>query len=235
MAGIVVDSRRAIWLVETRTVAVADTHFGHGWVERQRGLLLPVPPTEEGGLGRIAQLIWDYEPARLVVVGDVVHASRNLPALEAECRKLVSLCEVAQTELVLVLGNHDRGLPRQLESWGMTARCEPEFRDGRFHFLHGDEPPRTVDGGPGGSGGFRIVGHEHPSITLRGNANRCARCPSFLLGESVLVLPAFTERAAGCDVGRGRFLGPVASEARFRFAVACVGDRLLRLPWPLPE
>ena len=113
--------------------------------------------------------------------------------------------------------------------------CHREFELGSCTLLHGD----AVSPVPGSETAFRlesptlqrrIIGHEHPSIALDDGVTSRVKCPAFLVAEGLLVLPAFSPWAAGCEVGRQPFLGPLARAAKFRTAYACVGPRLLKMP-----
>jgi len=55
--------------------------------------------------------------------------------------------------------------------------------------------------------------------------------PAFLVGERRVILPPFSNWAAGSVVGRQPFLGEWARRSKFRTAVACLGPRLLPIPW----
>jgi metallophosphoesterase superfamily enzyme len=54
--------------------------------------------------------------------------------------------------------------------------------------------------------------------------------PCFIASDEALVVPAFSDWAAGCDIQRRSFLGPIARRARFHTAYACLGPRLLEIP-----
>jgi len=220
------DVRRAFWLPEFRTLAVPDVHLGFAWAQRRRGALLPVD-TPDDTLERLAALQRDYQPARIVFLGDLVHAVADEPVLRAELSALVARLSPG-SELRVVLGNHDLRLPRRLVEWGIALPAEPLLDCGRFRLVHGHEPlPEELLAPPD-----RVVllGHEHPGVVLGDGVATSAKCPAFLAGRGLVVAPAFSNWAAGCNVVRREFLGPVARAARFDAVVACVGSRLLRVP-----
>lgn len=228
VSGVMADARRALWLPEVGGLVISDTHFGHGWVERSRGQLLPVGDGE-ASIPVLFELLRDYRPRELIIAGDVVHAASKVQAVAEPLEQLSQKCVELGVELVLVLGNHDRGLREMVSRLGLRARVDREWRTGRFRVVHGDSPLGEVR-----DEAWVLMGHEHPSVTLRGTGNRSARCPCFLVGHGLLILPAFSSRAAGCNVETGRFMGPIAAQGHFEHAVVCVGTRLLKLPLPLP-
>jgi putative SbcD/Mre11-related phosphoesterase len=239
-SGVGADSRRAIWLDALKTLVISDTHFGQAWVDRARGHLSPLADGEMG-LRRLRCLFQDYQPSRLVITGDVVHASARLKVLEETLRELDQLCGQSGVELHLILGNHDRGLDQLVVRLGLNAHLERSLTLGRFRFVHGDVELSALDGTPSTELSLSnndeplvLFGHEHPCILLRGAGARSARCPCFLIGPGKILLPAFSDRAAGCEISKGRFLGPIAQTSRFVAALLCIGPRLLQCPYPLP-
>src|ERR1041385_6782379 len=80
LLGIVFDARRAVYFREHDLLAVADLHLGYAWTHRAQGQLMPVSP-KDNVLDRLAALLVDYQPARLVLLGDIVHRALPVPAL----------------------------------------------------------------------------------------------------------------------------------------------------------
>jgi uncharacterized protein len=230
--GLVLDARRAVFLPASRTLAVADLHLGYAWAKRTRGTLLPITADDTGD--RLTELLHDYQPQRLIVLGDIVHEAVALPALEQLVRNLRRRV-VPACELTFCLGNHDRHLEKRLGDWQLPVTCRRQVSLDGHELLHGDVPPQpdgdapfALEGSPAVS---RIIGHEHPVITLGDGVASRAKCPAFLVADGLLVLPAFSSWAAGCEFGRQPFLGPLARGAKFHTAFVCAGSRVLRLPF----
>ncbi len=221
--ALVLDARRAAWLPGPRLLAVADTHFGHAWVQRARGQLVPIG-TPDDSLDRLADLARDHGARRLVIVGDVVHAALDVPGLRGH---LAAVARLAPDGAVFVLGNHDRKLAARLREWNIDVECTERLLVDGFEFVHGDRDP-----GPRAADGTRrISGHEHPAMVVGDGTGRSAKVPAFVVGRGGVVLPAFSDWAAGCVVGNQRFLGPVAASLAVESLVACLGPRILRFPW----
>lgn len=228
----ILDSRRAIYLPDAGILALADLHLGYTWVQRRRGALLPVNTPDTLG-DRLESLVRTYQPRSCVLVGDVVHQAVALPAIQEELQALARRFP-ATTEWIVCPGNHDQQLPALLTRLGLRAQVTPLWTAGQCLFHHGDRLEATASTGPEfqlrAEAGFHIIGHEHPALRLGDGVATSAKVPCFLLGANALVLPAFSDWASGCEVGRAPFLGPLAQSVRFDSAVACLGPRLLRIP-----
>lgn len=222
--GLFLDPRRAAWFPSERLLAIADTHFGYAWVQRQRGLLVPLQSGADA-IERLAPLLADYRPTQLVVVGDIVHAASPLPPVRDELQRLAALLAQSSVDGRLVLGNHDRGLAALLERDRLPFTAIPTLRIGKTLFTHGDTSVEKTDDDR------VVIGHEHPVVTLGDGVGRRARCPCYLLAPDALALPAFASTAAGCDVSRRQFLGPIARGTDWEAVAACMGGRVLRIPF----
>lgn len=170
---------RALYLPRTGTLLVADPHFGKAASFRAMGVPVPAGTTGET-LARLDAVVSNCRPARLVFLGDFLHAraGRNARTLD-EVRRWRT--RRAGIEMLLVRGNHDRSAgdpPPELE-----IRCvdEPTFLP-PFALCHGHSPR---------SDGYVLAGHLHPAIVLRGATGERLRLPCFLVGDRAAVLPAF--------------------------------------------
>jgi len=181
---------RAALLPTSRTLLVADLHLGKAATFRRAGI--PVPEgSAQRDLERLAQLVREHDVRRLVVLGDLFHAKGGCtPQVFAEFAALRA--RMADTEVVLVLGNHDRAVGRLPASLGIDA-CLPSLDEPPFHFVH---EPATGVAGPDRHL-FTIAGHLHPTVSIRSpSGDRLAdRC--FVAEPSVLVLPAFGSFTGG--------------------------------------
>src|SRR5438477_4622450 len=101
---ILLDGRLALFHRTERWLAVADLHFGYELSQRAAGRLVPM-----WGMAtiseRLAELMSEYAPRRLINLGDLVHD-------KAAAREAAQLLRDfgARSEVVVVAGNHDRQL-----------------------------------------------------------------------------------------------------------------------------
>ncbi len=229
--GIHLDVRRAVWLSDTGTLAVSDLHIGYAWAHRVSGQMMPVSKGEET-VPRLVELVNQYRPLELVLLGDIVHRAVSVPALEAELRRLVE--EVgSRTTLRWVAGNHDVRLARLLQELGLPVELLNEHHAGPHLLVHGDAPAEMAIqhlASTRDKGGRVILGHEHPAFVLTDKVASSVKCPCFAVNEELLVLPAFSEWAAGGDVRRRSYMSRYLQASSPARAVVCVGTRLLPVP-----
>lgn len=174
---ILLDGRLALFHQTERWLAVADLHFGYELSQRAAGRLVPM-----WGMAsiseRLQQLIDEYKPRRLIILGDLVHDKTAALAAAELLRKLAADCEP-----IVVAGNHDRQLRGQVE---MVESWETE----RFYFHHGHcAANRTHQ--------IQIIGHHHPAGVVTDGAGLRLKCPAFVQQSSCWIMPAFSPWASG--------------------------------------
>jgi uncharacterized protein len=215
--GVWLDHRRAAYLEAERILCVSDLHLGYAWAHRFSGQLMPLQSNEDL-LPRLSDLCSFYKPDQLAILGDIVHHSLPVAEIRNELQNLFAgLQQICG--LKLILGNHDENLrkfAKQIDDYEFVEHFETE----KFYLAHGHDTLTRP------SGKFLVMGHEHPSIGL-GDGIRSAKFPCFLVGASVIVLPAFSLWAAGTDIRGGTFLSSIAQDAQFKKAVAICGNKLL--------
>jgi hypothetical protein len=171
--------QRALYRPATRTLYIADTHWGKPATFRAHYVPLP-----EGGLAdELAQLsdaLAVTAAERLVVLGDLTHSGY---ALEAAVIETVARWRAghAQLEVNLVPGNHDRHVKLLPEVWQINTLAA-QVEDGGFVLSH--LPAAVPDR-------FVLCGHLHPAWLLHGKGRQQISLPCFIETAQMLVLPAF--------------------------------------------
>ncbi len=222
--GLHLDARRAAFLEPESVLAVADLHLGYAWTHRARGQMLPLSAPDDT-IKRLYALLDDYQPKTLALLGDIVHGVVHVEAVRDEVSAILAALG-ARTTLALIAGNHDRHL-RQI----VAAPLLTEFRPGPHLLLHGDLPDEATAASHLANlqaGGGRIfMGHEHPAISLGDGVAHHVRVPCFLVTDELVVLPAFSDWAAGTNVRSRDFLSPLTRRAEPSRAVAILAGKLL--------
>jgi putative SbcD/Mre11-related phosphoesterase len=156
---------------------VADLHFGYELSQRAAGRLVPL-----WGMAsiseRLLQLVNEYEPRRLIILGDLVHDRTSAPEAAKFLRELAVFCEP-----IVVAGNHDRQLRGQIE---MVESWQTE----RFFFHHGHCESEAADL-------IQIIGHHHPASVITDGAGLRLKCPAFVQQSNCWIMPAFSPWAGG--------------------------------------
>jgi putative SbcD/Mre11-related phosphoesterase len=162
----------AVHLAE-RTAVVADVHLGYEWARGAGGEVVPAHSLAET-IARLEPLLAGGRVARLVVAGDLVESPRPCPRTARDVVALRRWLGGQGVDLVALRGNHD------------PPGGRPSVEVGGWTIAHGDRPVRALR---------RIVGHHHPALRAAG-----ASAPCFLVGPTLIVLPAFSPNASGVDV-----------------------------------
>jgi putative SbcD/Mre11-related phosphoesterase len=171
---------RAAIHLPTATAVLADVHLGYDGARRRRGDAVPAVDLE-ACLAPLHALVLRHDIRRLAIAGDLFEDGPH-PKLVDEL--LAWLKQAKIDRLVVVPGNHDRGLHSGHPSLevlrnGLTL--------GPWRVVHGD----------GRLGRDKLVhGHWHPCLRW-GDA---IVAPCFLVGPDRIVLPAYSPDAAGANV-----------------------------------
>src|SRR5436309_11537731 len=98
--SVLLDSRLALFHEQERWLAIADLHFGFELSQRVAGRLVPFWGMQSIET-RLRELLRDYDPATLILLGDLVHDKAAARELFSLVTRLREHCEV-----VLIAGNH---------------------------------------------------------------------------------------------------------------------------------
>jgi uncharacterized protein len=177
--NVLLDGRLALFHQRQRWLAVADLHFGYELSQRAAGNLFPLWGMQTIET-RLEELLRDYNPRRVIILGDLVHDGTAQSEAIRLLKRLSLRCQV-----VLIAGNHDREL-------GDTVELAESWQTKRFYFHHGHCPIRGCDR-------IQIVGHHHPAGTVRDGAGLRLKLPALVQQKNCWILPAFSPWAAGTE------------------------------------
>ena len=176
-SDVLLDGRLALFHETQKWLAVADLHFGYELSQRLAGRLIPL-----WGMtsieARLAELLDEYQPRQLIIVGDLVHDGASAEAASKLLARLGQRCTV-----IALAGNHDRHVERTIE-------FVPRWETPEFLFQHGHCASEVTDR-------IRIIGHHHPAATIRDGAGLRLKFPALIQQERCWILPAFSPWAGG--------------------------------------
>ena len=182
----------AVLLTNDNVIVLADLHLGCEAALEYEGLSIPRVQMKKI-TEYIESVIRAIEPSKVIVAGDLKHNfSRNLTQEWRDVRAFVSLL-ADWAPVQVVKGNHDNYLNLILRECGVPP-MRSELRVGDVTVVHGHKTAAAK--------GALVMGHLHPSLTLRDSVRASVKDRCFLWnpGRQVLVLPAMSLVAAGVDV-----------------------------------
>jgi uncharacterized protein len=175
--GVILDGRLALYHEKQEWLAVADLHFGFELSQRAAGNLFPLWGMQTIQT-RLDELLDDYKPVHLILLGDLVHDRTAARALGELVGQLQS-----RTDVILIAGNHDRKLPK-------SVNATPLWRSNGFCFHHGHCEMKPSDE-------IQVIGHHHPAQVVRDGAGLRLKLPAFVQRDRCWIMPAFSPWAAG--------------------------------------
>jgi putative SbcD/Mre11-related phosphoesterase len=193
MPGVSITNDRCLILDEGPTAVVGDLHLGYESALEDEGMFIPRINTQSVR-EQLNLAIDRYEPARIVLLGDIKHDFRRSSyKAREEVRSIVKLARDA-AETVVVKGNHDNYLQNILSDLGMEAVDYVDIGGYRLEHGHIDSGKRPV-----------IIGHEHPSVRIPGEMSGGMKLQCYVVArnEGVIVIHPFSPFASGNDLNPG--------------------------------
>lgn len=156
------------------SLLIADVHLGKVTHFRKNGFAIPNQALHQNFL-KLKKVVEFFNPAQIIFLGDLFHSTQN-----SEWNLFVDWCKNCQSELVLIVGNHDIISAHNYETLGIKV---VDFLNiDKFSLTH---HPTDIDGF------FNFSGHIHPGIVLRGLGRSQLKLPCFYKRNKQMILPAF--------------------------------------------
>ena len=199
---------KAVYLQHSHSLLVADVHLGKSETFQRFGIPIPNQVNQET-LDRLQCLCDRFNPEHLIILGDLFHSHL---ALVAEVQDAWSsfLAHVG-TKVKLIVGNHDRSLISQLQSFSMECIKDAIALENLWLSHEPDSQSHNLN----------ICGHIHPCLRIRTRLDNL-RLPCFYLdkNQKQLMLPSFGGFTGGYEVELkpGAIAYVVAEDAVIPFA-----------------
>lgn len=172
--------QKAMYIPSSSTLVLADVHIGKAASFRSRNFFAP-DGISDFDLLRLGQLIKELSIARLIILGDLVHAQDGMTDTEVEVFERFR-AEHEKLAVTLILGNHDCKV--QLPpSWKLDV-VHGQMVEAPFVYSHELVKSKSKDD-------YVLCGHVHPSVTLSGQGKQRERLPCFWLRSNYAILPAY--------------------------------------------
>lgn len=163
------------WPLESALI-LSDLHVGKSAHFRKNGI--PIPScTQTKDFQNLHNAFLHYQPKKLIIVGDLIHAGHNTDV--DEFKSLLS--NHPQMEVILVKGNHDRLSHSKLSELGIHSIYDQYTLNG-IVFTHEMIPDLDQ---------YQISGHFHVGVEIQLPTKNKIRLPAFYISEKNLLLPAF--------------------------------------------
>jgi putative SbcD/Mre11-related phosphoesterase len=176
------------------TAVIADVHLGYEWARGTAGDCVPAHSLAET-VAKLERLLAEGGIQRLIVAGDLVESPHPCDRTALDLARLLRWLHERGVRLVLIEGNHDRSLAAKASrmspgSGAAGLTLASRLTVAGWTIAHGHRPT---------SEDRLITGHYHPVLRVSGHP-----APCFLVGAGRIILPAFSDNAAGLDLARAR-------------------------------
>jgi DNA ligase-associated metallophosphoesterase len=180
--------QKAVYWRQEKALIAADVHLGKVGHFRKAGIAVP-RDMEQSDLAVLSDLIYEYKPAKLILLGDFFHSDMN----SDWDWFILWRSQFPKLEIVLVRGNHD--IIGEVHYQKLNILLYDQLTIGPFLMLH--HPLGDADSRPIGT--YVFCGHIHPGINLTGKGRQNITLPCFVFGARQAILPSF-----------GKFTGRIA-------------------------
>ena len=180
---LVLHAQGVLYWPAQKTLIASDLHFEKSTFLARHGSFVPPYDTLDT-LERLEALIGQYQPERLILLGDSFHDRDAWTRLDAALRVRILALAAQVKECIWIEGNHDVALGNH-PLGALTATLHLEG----IHFAHDDAlPHRPV-----------IIGHYHPKARV-GLGTRSVSGKCFIHSQTLLVMPSFGSYTGGLNV-----------------------------------
>ena len=171
-------NQRVIFWKKHQILILSDLHIGKTAHFQKSGIAVPTSILDKD-LDRLQQLIDQFKPRKIIIVGDLFHAEYN-----SELNVFKDwIQQYKYIDWALIKGNHDRFQDTTYAQFGIKVFPKSLTIDG-ITLVH--EPSKKEQNI------FCISGHIHPGIRIKGKGKQYFTLPCFQFSQTQLILPAFS-------------------------------------------
>ena len=173
---------RALFLPGTKELLICDIHLGKAEYFQQNGIPL-TNNLDENNFARIKRIVKKYSPEKLIILGDLFHSKYSIG--KTLKKKVEDLPRLLNTNVELVLGNHDIGCEVK------NIKIFDIKKTKTITYSH--KPVNLAD-----KETLNICGHYHPKLYLKNNGDKLSlRCFAMDTNKNTLYLPSFGDLTGG--------------------------------------
>ena len=171
-----------------KALIISDAHLGKADHFRKSGIAVP-QKVNTTNLERLNQLIHEFEPCRVIFLGDLFHSSLN--AAWNDFEYLIN--GYSDILFELVKGNHDI-LPQAVYDSSILKIYEDELILGPFLLTHIPREEKTSL--------YNLAGHIHPGVVMKGKAKQYLKLPCFFFSDWQGIVPGGVECFQNTIIGQ---------------------------------
>ena len=217
--GVIISNLYTAYLPKRKIAIISDLHIGYEGVLQREGVMIP-KYQKNIIIKRIEKIIEKFDPELLIINGDFKHEfGKNLRQEWNEAKEILKYVK-SKTNVLLIRGNHDNFLKTIASK--LDVRILESYEIDGIKIFHGHKDL---------NGKKKIIGHEHPSISLRDRVGAIIKLPCFMISKSTIVLPALSPLATGTDItsaSKEEYLSPVLKKENINeFEIYAISDELL--------
>ena len=173
---------RTLFIPATKELLICDIHLGKAEYFQQNGIPL-TNNSDENNFSRIKKIVKKYSPDKLIILGDLFHSKFSID--KTLQKKVEDLPELLETNIELVLGNHDVGCDIKSLKIFNTRKTK--------NIIFSHEPVNLENNKT-----LNICGHYHPKLYLKNKGDKLSfRCFAMDQNKNTLFLPAFGDLTGG--------------------------------------
>tara|TARA_Y200000002_G_C22685909_1_gene665994 strand:+ start:962 stop:1717 length:756 start_codon:yes stop_codon:yes gene_type:complete len=203
---LLLSAQRVLYYPTEKTLVISDVHLGKAGHFRRYGIPIPTEVNQDN-LSRLSQVVAQFNPERLLFLGDLFHSETNSEWDDFEQWRR----HYSSLSMTLILGNHELYSAQKYEDLGLQVLSHLDVKNIRF--LHDKGASITHDRGTQSSTHTLVYependtqqmdpmnaipiegwisGHLHPGIKIQGKGRQRIILPCFVQYTAQLVLPAF--------------------------------------------
>ena len=181
------DKTGVLFIEQTKTIVLADLHFGKAKSLNISGFQIPPYDIKET-LYKLKKVIEIYKPSRIITLGDNFHDKFSI--LNMNNQEIIELNKITETvDFKWVTGNHDKKLFSKDKIGGKFFNS---FQDNDLSFKH-------IKSKNNSKNSFEFSGHFHPKTIIKiNNSSYSYKC--FVVSRDFCILPSFGHFTGGIDV-----------------------------------
>lgn len=219
---------KSIFFPDKKILAIGDIHLGLDSNIKELGISFSENQFKEL-VEELESLIEEFEPKKIVVVGDLTHSFSYVYSEKNYFKEFFSFLKskFQEKDIILIKGNHDT------IDYSFQKKIKNNYISKKILFIHGDKLPekKIIDRCE-----IVVMGHLHPSVIISDKAKikrekfKCYLVGKFL-SKKIIVLPSFFSVSVGTPINyleeNEKDFSIIPKKDLKNFDVVVIGEKLV--------